>query len=313
MIRMKVLVLGAGAVGLTVAAMLSRVCDVHAVCREKHAALIQNEGFRMTGIWGEGRFTFSCSESVPEGAEFDYVIVTAKSIDTTAICEEFKEVLAKSEVASLQNGIGNEEIIAQYTRRVIGGTIITGFEWRGTAEVRVTVEAGPIRLGRFPDGLDPAVLTLVDLFRQGGMRAEGSGHIRADLWSKTLYNCALNPLGAIVEVPYGELAHPAAWRIVEGIVREAFEVVHAEGVQLPWSDTDAYLHYLRTYQLPATASHHSSMLQDIQRGRRTEIEFLNGAVAARALERKIDAPVNAVIADLIRFKETVSARGGSTR
>ncbi|MDI6718314.1 MAG: 2-dehydropantoate 2-reductase [Methanomicrobiales archaeon] len=310
---MKVLVLGAGAVGLTVAAKLSKICDVHAVCREQHAALIRNEGFRMTGIWGEGRFTFSCGESAPEESKFDYVVITAKSIDTASICEQFAGLLADSEVASLQNGIGNEEIIAQYARRVIGGTIITGFEWRGTAEVRVTVEAGPIRLGRFPDGLDPAVLTLVDLFGQAGMRAEGSEHIRADIWSKTLYNCALNPIGAIAEVPYGELAHPAAWRIIEGIVREAFEVVHAEGVHLPWSDADAYLHYLRTYQLPATASHHSSMLQDIQRGRRTEIEFLNGAVAARARGRKMDAPVNAVIADLIRFKETVSARGGSKR
>ncbi len=331
---MKVLVLGAGAVGLTVAAKLSKICDVHAVCREQHAALIRNEGFRMTGIWGEGRFTFSCGESAPEESKFDYVVITAKSIDTASICEQFAGLLADSEVASLQNGIGNEEIIAQYARRVIGGTIITGFEWRVTAEVRVTVssypedreavegflaelrvtvEAGPIRLGRFPDGLDPAVLTLVDLFGQAGMRAEGSEHIRADIWSKTLYNCALNPIGAIAEVPYGELAHPAAWRIIEGIVREAFEVVHAEGVHLPWSDADAYLHYLRTYQLPATASHHSSMLQDIQRGRRTEIEFLNGAVAARARGRKMDAPVNAVIADLIRFKETVSARGGSKR
>ena len=77
----------------------------------------------------------------------------------------------------------------QFGERIIGGTIITGFEWRGDAEVRVTVEAGPIRLGRFPDGMDDKVQRLVDLFRQAGLNVEGSDSIRTNLWAKTLYNC----------------------------------------------------------------------------------------------------------------------------
>ncbi|HZD42953.1 MAG TPA: 2-dehydropantoate 2-reductase, partial [Methanomicrobiales archaeon] len=281
-----------------------------AVCRKKQADVIAERGFRMTGLWGEGNFPFSCGESVPEGIDFDYILITAKSIDTADLCEQFRGVLAGHEVVSLQNGIGNEEIIAANTDRVIGGTIITGFVWKGTAEVSVTVEAGPIRLGRFPDGLDPTVLTLVDLMNSSGMRAEGSEHIRSDLWSKTIYNCALNPLGAVMEVPYGELADPAAWSIIEDIVREAFTVVHAEGVHLPWGNADSYLHYLQSFQLPSTASHHSSMLQDIQRGRKTEIDFLNGAVVARARALGIPAPVNAVVSDLIRFKERLATSGG---
>ena len=152
-----------------------------------------------------------------------------------------------TETVSLQNGIGNEEIISRYTDRVIGGMIITGFEWQGNAGVHVSVEAGPAKLGRFPAGLDGPVQRLVDCMAQAGIRVEGSADVRADLWGKTLYNCALNPLGAVMGVPYGKLAQPAAWRIIDQIVREGFSVIHAEGIRLPWASADEYLTYLPGY------------------------------------------------------------------
>jgi len=176
-------------------------------------------------------------------------------------------------------------------------------EWRGDAAVHVSVEAAPMRLGRFPSGTDEAVVRLASLFSEAGIRAEATGAIRSDLWSKTLYNCALNPLGAIMNVPYGALADPHAWAVVTRIVREAYLVVEAEGIALPRATPEAYLEYLRTVQLPATAAHHSSMLQDLARGQKTEIEFMNGAVAALARRHGLDAPYNACIAELIRFRE----------
>ncbi len=301
---MKIVVLGAGAVGLTVAAKLSRVADVHAVARKRHADAVRKRGFLMTGIWGEGTYRFSCSEDLPDAwREADYYIVAAKSTDTEAVCRQFADAIRGREVVSLQNGIGNEEIIGRFTDRVIGGMIITGFEWRGDASVHVSVEASPMKLGRFPSGMDDAVGRLVALIRKAGIRVEATGEIRTDLWSKTLYNCALNPLGALVNVPYGALTDPHAWAIVTAIVREACRVVEAEGVALPWETPEAYLEYLRTEQLPATAAHHSSMLQDLTLGRKTEIDFMNGAVAALAQKHGIDAPYNTCIAELIRFRE----------
>ncbi len=301
---MKVVVLGAGAVGLTVAAKLSRVADVHAVTRKRHADAVRERGFLMTGIWGEGAYRFSCSEELPDAWQSaDYYIVTAKSTGTEAICRQFADAISGREVASLQNGIGNEEIIGRFTDRVIGGMIITGFEWRGDASVHVSVEAAPMKLGRFPSGMDDAVGLLTDLVRKAGIRAEATDGIRTDIWGKTLYNCALNPLGALMNVPYGALTDPHAWTIVTEIVREACRVVEAEGVALPWETSEAYLEYLRTAQLPATAAHHSSMLQDLTLGRKTEIDFMNGAVAALAQKHGIDAPYNACIAELIRFRE----------
>jgi 2-dehydropantoate 2-reductase len=154
---MKILVLGAGAVGLSVAAKLSGVCYVHAVCRKETAGAIDAGGFFMTGIWGENSYRFSAGDHVPCGQTFDYIFITAKSQDTKAVCRQFADHIRGTETISLQNGIGNEEIISGFTDKVIGGTIITGFEWRGDAAVHVSVEAGPAKLGRFPEGLDEPV------------------------------------------------------------------------------------------------------------------------------------------------------------
>jgi 2-dehydropantoate 2-reductase len=301
---MRIVVLGAGAVGLTVAAKISRVAEVHAVCRERHARAIGDRGFLMTGIWGEGTYRFGCSADLPpEWQDADYYIITAKATATESICRQFADAIRGREMVSLQNGIGNEEIIGRFTDRVIGGMIITGFEWRGDAAVHVSVEAAPMKLGRFPSGVDEGVGRLAEVIGRAGIRVDTSGEIRSDLWSKTLYNCALNPLGALNNVPYGALADPHAWDVISGIVREAFGVVEAEGVALPWKTPGDYLAYLRDVQLPATAAHHSSMLQDLSTGRRTEIDFMNGAVVARARMHGIDAPYNACITELIRFRE----------
>jgi len=299
---MKLLILGAGAVGLSLAARLSHCCEIHALCRPAQADAINRSGFRMSGIWGEGNFHLKATTEAPSVGTFDYCLITCKSHQTRQLCAEYRSLLAATDVVSLQNGIGNEEIIAAYSKRVIGGTIITGFEWRGAAEVKVTVEAGPIRLGRFPDGMDDNVKRLVNLFRQAGLNVEESDSIRTNLWAKTLYNCALNPLGAILDVPYGDLAKPQAWRVIERIIGEAWAVCRAEGVALPWSNAEAYLDYLRSVQLPATADHNSSMLQDIRHGKETEIDFINGAVVQLGLKHNIDTPVNRTLVDMIGFK-----------
>lgn len=303
---MKVLILGAGAVGLTLAAKLSSVCDVHAVCRQRHADRIRDIGFKMTGIWGESTCTFSCSEDVPE-EDYDYVIISSKSTATEAICEQFSDVIKGREVISMQNGLGNEEIIARYTDKVIGGTIITGFEWAGDAQVHVSVETGPMNLGRFPSGLDEGVLQLVELVGSAGIQVTATENIMSSVWSKVLYNSALNPLGAVMGVPYGKLENMHAWNIVITLVKEAFMVAEAESVALKWRTADEYLHYLHEFQLPNTAEHHSSMFQDISSGRKTEIDFLNGAIAVRAKELGIDAPYNTFISEQIRFMEALQA------
>jgi 2-dehydropantoate 2-reductase len=306
---MKVLFLGAGAVGLPVAARVSELAEVYAVCRRDHASAIRELGFRLTGLWGDRTIRLACGEEPPDQA-WDYVVISAKSVDTRAICTEYAQLLRGTETVSLQNGIGNEEIIAEFTDKVIGGMIITGFEWRRPGAVHVTVEGGVMKLGRFPTGTDPAVKRLVDLVRSAGIPVEESRDIRSDLWAKTLYNCALNPLGALMGVPYGELLSEHSWEIIRRITGEAFAVATAEGASFPWKTAEDYLDFLRIVQVPSTAGHRSSMLQDLERGRETEIDFLNGAVVTRGVGHGIPVPVNHCMTELIRFREEmVSLRG----
>jgi len=304
---MNILILGAGAVGLSIAARLSRVSDVYAVCRQKHADIIKTDGFRMTGIWGEETSFFSCGEDIPKNRDFDYIFISSKSTATRSICEQFADIIKGREVISLQNGIGNEEIIAEYTDTVIGGTIITGFEWIGDASVHVSVESGPMQLGRFPSGMDGGVQKLAEILLKADVPVSATDNIKGAIWSKVLYNCALNPLGAIMGVPYGKLENPHAWSIIEGMMDEAFRVTAAEKVQLSWDTAKEYLKYLKEHQLPNTRAHHSSMLQDLATGKRTEIEFLNGAIAQRAKEYAMDAPYNAFITEQIYFMEELRA------
>ncbi|MBN2734144.1 MAG: 2-dehydropantoate 2-reductase [Methanomicrobiaceae archaeon] len=302
---MKVAILGAGAVGLCIAAKLSRVCEVHAISRGRHSEAIKERGFVMTGLWGEDKYCFNCSETLPKGDKFDYIIITSKSNATRSICEQFKEYLKDTPVISLQNGIGNEEIISEFTDKVIGGMIITGFEWRQDACVHVSVQAAPIRLGIFPTGTDNKVENLVSLFKRAGLDVKEEHNIIGSIWGKTLYNAALNPLGAIMKVKYGELLHENAWKIIIEIVKEVFEVCKAENIALEWNTPEKYLDYLKDSQIPSTAEHHSSMYQDLSICKKTEIDFINGAIVKKGQKYEISTPVNSTIVNLIKFKENL--------
>jgi len=305
---MNVLIIGAGAVGLCLAAKLSKVADVYTITRERNAKIIRESGFKMTGIWGSGIFKFGASEEVPE-VDFDYIIISSKGIATESICEQFKDVIKNKNVVSIQNGVGNEEIISKYTDKVIGGTIITGFEWVDNAEVHVSVEGGPMTVGRFPNGTDKEVSDFVNLIKSSGIPINETENIQGAIWSKTIYNCALNPLGAVMNVSYGELSNEHSWNIIKNIVFEIFEITSKKGVILPWKTPEEYLKYLKEFQLPNTAAHHSSMLQDISKGNMTEIDFLNGAVVSNGKSLGIVTPYNEFITEQIKFLENLKSNG----
>lgn len=304
---MKILILGAGAVGLSVAAKLSKYAEVFAVCRDRCSTSIENEGFFLTGIWGEENVRFPCG-SVPPKETWDYIIISTKAAATREICEQYNHLFGEAEVVSLQNGIGNEEIIAEYTDHVLGAMIITGFEWKADNAVFVSVDGGETVFGRFPGGTDVKADILADIFKRSGMRASSTDNIRGVIWSKALYSCSLNPLGAIMECPYGELLKEPAWNIITSIVQEAFEVSCAENVVLAQKTAGEYLEFLRTKKIPPTAAHFCSMYQDVTAGRKTEVDHINGAIVMLGRKHKIPTPVNETIVNLTHFKEELSCR-----
>ena len=170
--------------------------------------------------------------------------------------------------------------------------------------VEITAHAEPVRIGSLYGADLGPVDALCEAITRGGVPCEASGEIAAELWSKMLYNCSLNPLGALIGVPYGALGEREETRsILEATVREIFAVLEALGTRTRWRDADAYLETFWRELLPPTAAHESSMLQDLRAGRRTEVDSLNGAVVALAREHGVDVPVNRALLELIRARE----------
>ena len=206
-------------------------------------------------------------------------------------------------VVLCQNGWGSAQRVAEQlpASHVFSARVITGFSRTTPGSVEITAHAQPIRMGSLFDQNPAPLEPLCEALTRGGIPAEISPSIDRDLWAKMLYNCALNPLGALLRVPYGEIALRVPSReILENVVREIFRVLEETPYETYWTSADEYLETFYRDLLPPTERHDSSMLQDLRAGRVTEIDSLCGAVARLGTENGIAAPVNTALAELVR-------------
>jgi 2-dehydropantoate 2-reductase len=163
--------------------------------------------------------------------------------------------------------------------------------------------------GRFTD-LDAEARQWAEIFAEAGIPSEYTDEIVGYLWSKVLYNAPLNPLGALLGVTYGELSQdPGLRTIMDGIIHEAYAVARARGVGLRWKGADGFRREFYGRLVPATAGHRSSMLQDIERGRPTEIDAINGKICEYGRQSGVPTPLNDALARLVRAK-AAKASGG---
>jgi 2-dehydropantoate 2-reductase len=302
--------MGAGALGTAFGGMLAAAGnDITLIGRERHMKPIRDRGLRISGIWGSHVVkTLNATSELTATDEPDVVLLTTKSFDTEAAIRELQpHIHADSVVISLQNGIGNEETIARYVGEdhTIGGTVITGFEIPEPGEVNVTVTADTTKIGALDNKITPRLREIVAIFNDAGIPTDAVDNIQAHIWAKALYSAALNPLSAIFRVEYGRLANPHSFAIIGDIIYEAFEVAEAEGIKLFWTRAEDYQDFLLAKQIPQTANHHSSMLNDIEKGRQTEIDFLNGVFVALGKKHGIPTPVNETIVRVIKFLEGI--------
>lgn len=312
---MNILVFGAGAMGSVFGGFLSSKNDVTLIGRGEHIDTINEKGLRISGIWGEHRFkrlkAFKSVAEIQKNASFDLVMITTKSYDTAVAV---KAVLPFAEettaIMSMQNGIGNEDVIASAVgeENTMGGMAIFGARFLEPGHVEVTVYASECLVGDLAGGVTQRAKEIAFTFSIAGIPTKASDNIIRDKWMKTFYNVALNPLSAILRVPYGEVGErPETRAIMKAMLREAFEV--ADQLKIPLEFTwEEYFAYLLEKQLPPTSSHRSSMLQDIERGKRTEIDYLNGAIASLGKTVGIKTPVNETITGIIK-----ALKGGGER
>ena len=319
----EILIAGAGALGSVVGGLLAAAgWPVTLLGRPAHMEAIGASGLAIDGLFGTHRIRGLGCATDPAQLDGPYaaVFMTVKAYDTAAMAAAVAPHLARDGfLLSLQNGLGNVEAAerALGAARVLGARVIFGSELVAPGHARVTVYADPVLIGS-PDPTDArrqdAAARWAAELSAAGIPAKLTGALTAELWAKVLYNAALNPLGALLGVPYGDLPADRDTRmIMDAVIEEAFAVARAEGVELAWPDAAAYRDVFYGRLVPSTAAHRPSMLQDIERGRPTEIDAINGQVAARGAAHGVPTPVNATLARLIRARTRVGRPREDTR
>ncbi|MFA6470630.1 MAG: ketopantoate reductase family protein [Candidatus Latescibacterota bacterium] len=311
---MKLLVYGAGAVGQAIGGMLA--ADGHSVdfiIRERYIQGIKNAGLSIIGIFGDYATDsaklglFSSLEPVRRKA-YDYILITTKSYDTGEAVKELGKIdNGESVVVSMQNGCGNVEKITERfgDERSLAARVITGFKIERPGLVRITVTADSIHIGGNIEGeITKSAVRLAEAINKAGLPCSATTHINRDLLAKLLYNSALNPLGAALGVHYGILGDdPHSRSIMNAVIEEVFAVITAMEKKTHWDTAEEYEDFFYRNQIPATYNHRSSMLQDLEMGKRTEIDALTGYVSSKGDEYGIPTPVCDTMSEIIRFLE----------
>jgi len=318
---MKALIYGGGAVGLGLAScLLKSKATVDIIARKDTVAALQKNGLIRTGIFGNYRaepsaFGSYTSPGQIENKTYDYILVCTKSFDSRKAAKnlyEYQSLFGRNtKIVLFQNGWSNAEKFASFFDRQIVYTarVITGFQRQSPNEVVITVHADSIHIGSLFGADVSRVRELSELINSGDIPCRTTDRIDKDIWAKMLYNCALNPLGAILDVPYGKLAEREFTRtIMNGIVEEVFNVMTLAGYQTHWQSAKDFLEVFYAELVPDTAEHKSSTLQDIAAKKPTEIEALNGAVIKLAEKFAVDVPYNLVVYNIIKFIEAKSSQ-----
>ena len=307
---MKICVLGAGAVGSAVGGLLANAGhEVALIGRKSHMDAIRAGGLKINGIFGASIAHPAVLETIPDNG-YDLIILTVKSYDTEKAVAELSRHYPDARILNLQNGIGNYETLENYfpEESIYSGMIIIGFEIPEDGAVNITVYGGDVMIGRYGRPQDSFSQEIAEIFNATPIKAKAVDHIESWLWGKLLYNASLNPLGAVLDVPYGRLLEPAAWSIIRVVLLEIFAVTSAYEIPMLWRTADEYASALRERLIPATALHRSSMLADLRKGHKTEIDFLNGAVCRMGAEKSVPTPVNQTLVEQIRFLEAKKDR-----
>ena len=309
--------MGAGSMGSAVGGFMAGAGhQVTLVGRASHVEAIAKGGLRVTGIWGDHRFTGIDARTTADGlgrGDFDVIFISVKSYDTAAALEAAAPLADENTlVCAYQNGLGNiEQVAARFGWAcTVGARVIYGVRVIEPGAITVTVIASPTALGAMrPGGPVDRVHELAAALDAAGLPTVYSDRVEALLWAKVAYNCALNPLSALLDAPYGRLPEiPEARRMMDTAIEELYAVGRARGVLLDPPDADAYRELFYNRLIPPTAAHYASMHEDFARRRHTEIDALNGAIVRMGAECGVPCPLNAWLTDLIHAREAAMGK-----
>lgn len=315
---MNFLIFGAGALGQALGCMLAASGhQIDFVLRPRFIKQISEDGLKVTGIFGDfaaPKENCRLLEHIYQADKrYEYVLLTTKAYDTTAAIRDIATLGERAAtVVSMQNGCGNVELVEGCfgPLKTLGARVITGFAIVRPGLIAITVSADAIHVGGSVRGTVPdSARLLAELLSRTGHPALAVADIHQSLFAKLLYNCALNPLGAILGVHYGALAERQETQgLMNKVIEETFAVINALGGKTPWPDADSYKQVFYSTLVPATSNHRASMLQDLEHGKPTEIDALVGYVSRQGKPYGLPTPTCDLLTALVKFKEAQGSK-----
>lgn len=305
---MKVGIVGAGALGSLLAFALCEQAEVWMLTHWQE----QIDTIRAAGLRCEqqGRTSTRYPKITSDPSQIgpcDVVLIAVKSYQTASAAEHLASLLRTNGpptlVITLQNGIGNREMLAERVGQPIGqGVTALGATMLAAGHVR-HAGTGATTFAAQPD--PEAVAALAALFNQCGLPASVSSELDGIVWGKLIANVGINALSALLRVPNGALAQHETTRLLMGAaVAEAVAVAAALDIELPYADPLAHVLAIAN----ATSANRSSMLQDVLRGSPSEIAAINGAIVREGQRVGVATPVNRMLTELILALEATSAQ-----
>jgi 2-dehydropantoate 2-reductase len=290
-------------VGSLFAANLSLLDDVEVWAfdlNELHVAAINRDGLRLTGagdVVGHPRATADAADLPP----CDFGIVATKAMHTEPAIATTAHAFADGYVATVQNGLGNEETVSRHVERVIRGTTFPAGKLLEPGHVQWDVK-GDTTFGPYDERtLFAEVERLADACTRAGMPAAAVEDARGPQWRKVIFNASTNPIGALTGLTHGRVCErPDLRALVTGLVDEGKAVAAAQGIELDADPEELIDHAAK----PEVAyDHKASMLQDVEARRQTEVDYLNGGIVRFGEEYGVPTPLNATIQALVKGVE----------
>jgi 2-dehydropantoate 2-reductase len=300
----KVCVVGCGAVGSLFAANLAQLDDVEVWAydlAQEHVDAINRDGLRLSGA-GDVVGRLRATSDAAELPACDFGIVATKAMHTEAAIEATAPAFADGSVATVQNGIGNEEVLARHVERVIRGTTFPAGKLVAPGHVQWDV-MGDTTFGPFEPRPAPSaeIERLAEACTRGGMPTQAVADARGPQWRKVIFNAATNPVGALTRLTHGRVCErPDLRQVVSALVDEGKAVAAAQGIELDADPEELIDHAAK----PEVAyDHKASMLQDVEARRPTEVDYLNGGIVRFGEEHGVPTPLNAAIWALVKGLE----------
>ncbi|MDI6774158.1 MAG: 2-dehydropantoate 2-reductase [Verrucomicrobiota bacterium] len=301
---MRIVVVGPGAIGCLLSALLAESGEDVILLdkRSARARLISHNGIRLDEGARSRRVSVRAVSDAARIKRADHVFLCVKSYDTAAAVRHARLLVGPdTTLCSFQNGLGNAEII---TRAVRPGCAVCASTAHGATTIApghvVHAGAGVTMLAPCRGTAASRAEELAALLRRAGLHVRLTGDARSLIWSKLIINAAINPVTAIAGVANGAvLQRPDLRSLSARAAIEAERVARARGVTLLFRDAVAEVEAV----CRRTRDNLSSMLQDILRGKRTEIDAINGAIVAEARQSGIPAPVNIRLVESVKTKE----------